>query len=185
MSDVKTILFIVGSLRNQSFNRKLAREMELRLLNRARVEWLEFADVPFLDQDIEYPAPESVSRMRKAVRQADGIWIFTPEYNYQIPGVLKNLLDWLSRPLEENNWKLGSAVRGKPVTISGVAGKSAAAGARKQLSNLLNIMGMKVIDGEGTGIALSPGSFHTGLLPISPLDRAALEEQVEVFLASL
>ena len=54
-----------------------------------------------MNQDIEHPAPEAVMRVREAVREADGLWLFSPEYNHAIPGPLKNLIDWLSRPVSE------------------------------------------------------------------------------------
>lgn len=55
-----------------------------------------------MNEDIETPAPEAVKRARDAVKFADGIWFFTPEYNHFFSGVLKNLIDWLSRPISEN-----------------------------------------------------------------------------------
>lgn len=182
---MKKILMIVGSLRKQSFNRQLAQKIEAILGDRACVTYLEYRDIPYLDQDMEFPAPESVARVRSAVQEADGIWICTPEYNYQIPGGLKNLLDWLSRPLEENNWKLGSAVKGKPVTISGVAGKSAAAGVRKVLSSLLTMMSMNLVAGEGTGISFDASAFQKGILSISEPALASLDAQAEQFLSAL
>lgn len=181
----KNILMIVGSLRKQSFNLQLAKEIESILGERAKVTYLQYGDLPYMNQDIEFPAPESVARVRSAVQAADGLWICTPEYNYSYPGVLKNLLDWLSRPLEENNWKLGSTVKGKHVTISGVAGKSAAAGVRKSLKDLLEMMSMHVIAGEGTGISFDAKAFQTGVLSIPASARNALEAQAEQFLSSL
>ena len=181
----KNILIIVGSLRKQSFNRQLAQQIETILGDRANVTYLEYGDLPYMNQDIEFPSPESVARVRSAVQAADGIWICTPEYNYNIPGVLKNLLDWLSRPLEANNWKLGSAVKGKHVTIPGVAGKSAAAGVRKSLKSLLEIMSMNVVAGEGTGISFDASAFQTGVLSIPAAAQNALEEQAEQFLSAL
>ena len=181
----KHILMIVGSLRKGSFNRQLAQEIEAILADRADVTYLEYSDLPYMNQDIEFPAPESVARVRAALQAADGIWICTPEYNYNIPGVLKNLLDWLSRPLEANNWELGSAAKGKPVTISGVAGKSAAAGVRKSLKGLLEIMSMNVVAGEGTGISFDASAFQTGVLSIPAAAQNALEEQAEQFLSAL
>lgn len=97
------ILMIVGSLRKQSFNHQLAREIERIIGDRAEVTFLDWGDVPLMNQDIEWPAPEAVQRVRDAVLAADGLWFFSPEYNYQIPGGLKNLLDWLSRPLDEHD----------------------------------------------------------------------------------
>ena len=90
MSDKKKLVFIVGSLRRGSFNRVLADYVAGKVADRADVEFLDYADVPFVNQDIEFPAPGSVTRVRKAVESADGVWIFTPEYNFS---------DWLSRPL--------------------------------------------------------------------------------------
>ena len=107
--NMKKVLLIVGSLRKESFNLQLAKLAEEMLKDKVQVSLLQYADLPFMNQDMEFPAPESVARVRQEVLAADGIWIFSPEYNYQIPGVLKNLLDWLSRPLAPNDWERGSA----------------------------------------------------------------------------
>ena len=182
---MKKVLMIVGSLRKDSFNLQLARIAEGMLKGQAEVSYLHYADLPFMNQDIEFPAPESVVRVRQAVQEADGIWIFSPEYNYQIPGVLKNLLDWLSRPLVPNDWERGSAVKGKVVTISGVSGRSGAAGVRKNLSALLEVMSMKLIDGLGTGVSLDADAFRTNQLNLSKDSEKALKDQAELFLSQL
>ena len=182
---MKKVLMIVGSLRKNSFNHQLAKQVAAMLAGKAEVRFLQFADLPFMNQDIEFPAPESVARVRQAVQEADGIWIFSPEYNYQIPGVLKNLLDWLSRPLVPNDWERGSAVKGKPVTISGVARRSAAAGVRKHLSALLEVMSMKLIGGVGSGAALDAGAFQTGVLNLTEENLAAIRAQAEAFLDAI
>ena len=182
---MKKVLMIVGSLRKNSFNHQLAKQVEAILAGKAEVSFLQFADLPFMNQDIEFPAPESVARVRQAVQEADGIWIFSPEYNYQIPGVLKNLLDWLSRPLAPNDWARGSAVKGKPVTISGVAGRSGAAGVRKHLSALLEIMSMKLIGGQGSGVSLDSDAFQSGVLNLSEENLAAIRKQADAFLEAI
>ena len=87
---MKKVLMIVGSLRKESFNLQLAKLAEEMLKDKTRVSILYYADLPFMNQDMEFPTPESVARVRQEVLAADGIWIFSPEYNYQIPGVLKN-----------------------------------------------------------------------------------------------
>lgn len=181
---MKKVLMIVGSLRKNSFNHQLALQVKEMLGEKTEVTFLEFADLPFMNQDIEFPPPETVARVRRAAQEADGIWIVSPEYNYQIPGVLKNLLDWLSRPLIPNDPQRVSAVKGKPVTISSAAGKSAGAGVRKNLSGLLEIMSMKVIGGMGTGIALDGEAFQTDKLTLSEKSEAELNAQIEQFLAA-
>ena len=95
------IVAIVGSLRKDSYNRQLALIAKDVIGDRADFELLDYADVPLMNQDIEYPAPEAVKRVRDAVKTADGVWFFTPEYNHFFSGVLKNLIDWLSRPISE------------------------------------------------------------------------------------
>ena len=62
---MKKILFIIGSLRRESFNKQLAKEAEQLLLGRATVEYLDYSDVPLMNQDIEFPAPEAVTRVRE------------------------------------------------------------------------------------------------------------------------
>lgn len=69
----KKILFIVGSLRKQSFNRQLAEKAAEIVRGRADVSFLEWTDVPFFNQDAEFPVPMAVARVRKAVQEADGI----------------------------------------------------------------------------------------------------------------
>ncbi|MBQ4505365.1 MAG: NAD(P)H-dependent oxidoreductase, partial [Firmicutes bacterium] len=126
---MKRILMIIGSLRSDSFNKQLADVVTEMMAGIAEVSVLEYSDLPLMNQDMEYPAPEAVSRVRHAVNAADGIWIFSPEYIYQIPGVLKNLLDWLSRPMDPNDRNRDTVVvKGKYVTISSVAGGSSGAG---------------------------------------------------------
>ena len=116
--DQKRIVAIVGSLRKESYNLQLAQKAKEILGERADFQIIDYADVPQMNQDIEYPAPDSVRRVRDAVKSADGLWIFTPEYNHSYPGVLKNLIDWLSRPISKEERQVLSR---KPIAISGVS----------------------------------------------------------------
>lgn len=179
------VLMIVGSLRERSFNRQLAREIEHVIGDRAEVEELDWRDVPLMNQDIEWPAPGDVQRVRDAVAQADVLWICSPEYNSQIPGGLKNLLDWLSRPLDEHDRTSPSAIRGKRAVICGVAGKSAAAGVRRQLEELLGTLGADVICEPSLGIALAPESWKTDVLTLEPGTQGMLEALVDDVLREL
>ena len=180
----KKILFIVGSIRKNSLNRQLAKAAEEIIGERADITFLEYADLPYMNQDIEFPAPEAVERVRKQVRDADGIWIFTPEYNYQIPGVLKNLLDWLSRPVVSGERSTAAAF-GKPVTISGAGGKGKTAGCRKNLDALLEAMRMQVMKENETGLALSPEEFAGSTLAMDDERKRQLSAQAEAFLELL
>ena len=179
------ILMIVGSMRKDSFNRQMAKEIEGILDGRAEVSYLNFSDIPYMNQDIEYPAPEAIARVRAEVQAADGIWICSPEYNFNIPGVLKNLLDWLSRPLSPGDFGGPTAAAGKTVTISGAAGRSGAAGVRGSLAWLLEMMRMNLIGKEGTGISLSGEAFMTGKYTFTEDDLARLRNQADAFLEAL
>jgi NAD(P)H-dependent FMN reductase len=134
-----------------------------------------------LNQDIEFPAPEAVLRVRKEVESSDGIWIVTPEYNYSYPGALKNLLDWLSRPHKPNDYANGTSATGKKVTISGVAGKSAAAGSRGKLKELLEALGMQVMDLQ-TGVSINSEAWTSDELTLSEEVKQNLHEQAEQFI---
>ena len=117
---MKRILFIVGSTRKNSFNRQVAFRAESILLENAQVQYLNFDNVPFFNQDTEFPTPEAVRLAREEILSCDGIWIFCPEYNRSYPGFLKNLIDWMSRTLALNDESSGTVMKGKKVTISGL-----------------------------------------------------------------
>ena len=160
----KHIVMIVGSLRKQSFNLQLAQKAAEMMAGKAQVTFLEYADLPFMNQDIEFP---------------------TPEYNSSYPGVLKNLLDWLSRPLSNGDLKKGTALSGKKVTISGAGGRAAAAGARQKLGELLTAMRMNPFLEKETGISLNGEAYRTNILTLSEEETEALRTQAEAFLSFL
>ena len=184
----KKIVFIVGSLREQSFNKELAQLVEADLKAKgAEVSYLEYADVPLFDQDDEYPTPASVTRVRNEVVAADAIWIFSPEYNYSYPGVLKNLLDWLSRPLKDYDFGGPTALSGKTVALASIAGQSAGKGVRSKLAELFSFDFTKntLVDGEGTGASLAPEAFTTGKNEFTEETKQALAKQADDLLAAL
>ncbi|MBT1169840.1 NAD(P)H-dependent oxidoreductase [Bifidobacterium sp. SO4] len=178
------LLFIVGSLHKYGFNDQLADEAKALIGDRAEVSFLDYSDVPFFSQDEEFPTPPvAVAEARKAVAEADGVWIFSPEYNYSYPGVLKNLLDWLSRPLEPFPAESASVLAGKKIAISAVAGQSAGAGTRAKLNEVLGFNKAELLpESEQVGVALAPEAWGTGKLALSDEDKAKLAAEVDAFL---
>ncbi|MBR5289839.1 MAG: NAD(P)H-dependent oxidoreductase [Erysipelotrichaceae bacterium] len=182
---MKKILFIVGSQRKNSFNTQLAQKLISMISDRVETAVLNYQDVPFFNEDIEYPNPECVAKVKEQVNNAHGLWIITPEYNGQVPGSLKNLLDWLSRPEEKGNWTKGSIIKNKAVMISSVAGKSAGVHVRTSLSSLLKAMRMNLIDDQGSGVALSNEHFASQILTISEKEKDLFEQQIQKFIQYL
>ena len=179
----KNILFIVGSMRKQSFNRQLAALAEGMLADRFDIQYLAFEDVPLMNQDLEAETPAPVVRVRKEILAADGIWIFTPEYNFSYPGLLKNLLDWLSRPMDMSDFSNPSAVVGKKVTVSGAGGKNQTASCRAKLNELLEFIRMQVMKEPQTGIALGVEAWTKGEFALTGEQMAMLKAQAEQFAA--
>lgn len=181
---MKKILFIVGSLRKESFNRKLAQEVEKMIAGRVTVEYLEYSDLPFMNQDMEFPVPEVVDRVRRQVDEADGLWICSPEYNYSYPGHLKNLIDWLSRPLVSGDNQTPLAINGKKVALSGAGGGGATARCRAKLVELLTLPFIKadVMIEPQTGIQLGEEAWTEGRMVLTDEQYSALSGQVEAFL---
>jgi chromate reductase len=116
MADDLTILGIAGSLRRASFNRGLIRAAVTLAPRSMTVVPYDLGDIPLYNGDIEALGdPEPVTRFKTAIEAADGLLIATPEYNHCVPGVLKNAIDWASRPAR------ASALTGKPVAILGAS----------------------------------------------------------------
>ena len=181
---MKKILFIIGSLRKESFNKKLAKEVEEMLDGRATVEYLDYSDVPLMNQDIEFPAPEAVKRVRERVAEADALWIFSPEYNYSYPGHLKNLIDWRSRPIVAGDRQTPLAINGKKVALSGAGGASATVKCREKLTELLTLPFIRadVMTEPQTGIQLNMEAWTEARMMLTEAQKTNLRLQVDAFL---
>ena len=140
-----TILGISGSLRRGSHNTSLLRAAAASLPPGVRLELYDgLVDLPHYNADLDHdPAPDAVARLRDAIEQADGVLISTPEYNGSIPGLLKNALDWASRPFPDN------VLRGKPVAVVGAStGLFGAVWAQAEVRKVLGIIGADALDHE-------------------------------------
>jgi chromate reductase, NAD(P)H dehydrogenase (quinone) len=138
------ILGISGSLRADSHNTKLLRVAAELLPSDADFElWQGLKAVPPYDEDDDtHPAPPAVATLREAIAGADGVLFATPEYNASVPGVLKNALDWTSRPLRTN------PLRSKPVAVVGAStGAFGAVWSQAELRKVLAAIGARVLEG--------------------------------------
>jgi chromate reductase len=115
MEKTVNILGFAGSLRKGSYNRSLLRAALELLPREAKLEIFDLEGIPLFNQDLENQPPEKVKEFKAKIRAADAILIATPEYNYSIPGVLKNAIDCASRPYGDN------AFAHKPVAIMGAS----------------------------------------------------------------
>jgi chromate reductase len=115
MADKITILGIAGSLRKASYNRAALRAAQQLAPEGAEIEIFDLEGIPAFSQDAEGEPPAKVTELKEKVRAADAILFVTPEYNYSIPGVLKNAIDWGSRPYGDSAWE------DKPVAVMGAS----------------------------------------------------------------
>ena len=110
-----SILGIAGSLRKDSFNKALLQVAAELVPEEARLEVFDLDGIPPYNQDLDSQPPDRVKEFKEKIKAADAILIVTPEYNYSIPGVLKNAIDFASRPYGDNAWN------GKPVAVMGAS----------------------------------------------------------------
>jgi chromate reductase len=137
MNDSIRILGIAGSLRRESYNRSALRAAVELAPKGATVDTFDLDGIPGFNQDDERNPPAKVVELKQHVREADGILIVTPEYNYSIPGVLKNAIDWASRPYGDNAWD------GKPAAIMGASiGNIGTARAQYHLRQIMVFLNM-------------------------------------------
>ena|ERR1017187_1437599 len=115
MEESFRILGIAGSLRQGSYNRAALRAAERLLPEGVTLEIFDLEGIPPYNQDEEAHPPAKVAEFKARIRAADAILFSTPEYNYSIPGVLKNAIDWASRPYGASAWD------GKPVAVMGAS----------------------------------------------------------------
>ena len=172
------VLGISGSLRRDSYNTALLRHAgDLFEAEGAEFEIYQgLRDIPPYDEDYDTEgAPDAVSRIREAVRDADAVFFVTPEYNASIPGALKNALDWLSRPFATN------ALRYKPVAVIGAsAGVFGAVWAQAELRKVLGAIGARVTEG-----AVAVGQAGERFDENGRLNEPNLEQEVREVIATL
>ncbi|MED4223843.1 NAD(P)H-dependent oxidoreductase [Neobacillus cucumis] len=142
------IVALVGSLRKDSYNKQLAFTIQDRFAAKFELEVLDLGLLPHFNQDEEFNPAESVVEFKQKVNEADGVIIITPEYNWSIPGVLKNALDWLSR--------VDKVLIGKPVMTAGAAtGLMGTLRAQLQLRQILTALQVKLLSPVGNEILIN------------------------------
>jgi chromate reductase len=172
------VLGITGSLRRDSYNHALLREAAERLPAGAElVEFDRLGAIPPYDADVEEEeeTPAAVAELRQAMRDADAVIVATPEYNHSIPGVLKNALDWASRPAGQ------SALTGTPAAVIGAStGMFGAVWAQAETRKVLGALGGRVVERE-LPVARAAELYRNGRLELAPEQS----EQLEGLLAEL
>src|SRR5436309_698848 len=127
MSSKIHILGFAGSLRKHSTNRAALKVAQGLLPDAAEMEIITLDDLPLFNQDYENDEPPVVRIFKEKIRQADALFIVTPEYNYSTSGVLKNAIDWASWPIARSPFK------GKPIALMGVGGRFGTVRAQQHL----------------------------------------------------
>jgi len=141
MSQPIRMLGIAGSLRRESYNRAALRAATQLVPDGATLETFELDGIPGFNQDDEQKPPAKVVELKKRIREADAVLIVTPEYNYSVPGVLKNAIDWASRPYDDSAWN------GKPVAIMGASiGATGTARAQYHLRQMFVFLNMFAVN---------------------------------------
>lgn len=162
---------IVGSLRKESINKKLAKALMRIGKGKLNFTLVDIADIPLYNQDLENELPAPVARLKAAVTTADAVLFVTPEYNRSMPGVLKNVIDWGSRPYGQNAWA------GKPAAVAGTSpGHVATAACQSHLRSILTMLGMVLASQPEVYIVDRPGLIGD--------DGSVSDESTEKFLLS-
>ena len=121
MSQVKNVAVLVGSLRKESINRKIALALADLAPSSIKLEIVEIGDLPLYSEDIDVTPPAAYQAFREKIKAADAVLFITPEYNRSVPAALKNALDVGSRPYGQNAWsgKPGAVISASPGAIGG------------------------------------------------------------------
>jgi Predicted flavoprotein len=140
MTEPIRILGIAGSLRRDSYNKFALRAATQLVPEGASIEIFDLDGIPGFNQDEEQNPPAKIVEFKKKIREADAILFVTPEYNYSVPGVLKNAIDWASRPYGDSAWS------GKPAAVMGASiGSIATARAQYHLRQMFVFLNVYAI----------------------------------------
>jgi chromate reductase, NAD(P)H dehydrogenase (quinone) len=170
---MRRIAVVVGSARRDSLNRKLAAALEILGSDRFDFHDVRIDDFPFFDQDVAKNPPAAVLRMKKEIVDADGVIFVTPEHNRSITSLLKNAIDWGSRPMAESCWI------GKPGAILGISpGQTGTAAAQQHLRNILSPQQMILMGQPEVYLQYKEGMFDAA----GGVADEAVRKRLETFL---
>lgn len=174
MDNKVQILGMAGSLREESYNRALLREAKRLAPDEADIEIFDLHDIPGFNQDEEQDPPQKIKDLKQKVSAADAILFVTPEYNYSVSGVLKNAIDWASRPYGDNSFA------GKPAAIMGATismlGTSRAQYHLRQMCVFLDIY---PVNQPEVMVSNAPESFNDDLKLTDDTTEDLVKEQLQ------
>ncbi|MDB5541377.1 MAG: hypothetical protein JWQ89_3104 [Devosia sp.] len=148
------IAVFVGSTRPTSSNLKLAKALEKLAAGKLEFDFIEIGNLPFYDDALWNDPPAEVIRLKREIAAADAVLFVTPEYNRSIPGLLKNAIDWPSRPYGDGVWS------GKPGAIAGATGGvSGTAAAQAHLRSILPVLGLALMGAPEVYFQSRPGAI--------------------------
>jgi chromate reductase, NAD(P)H dehydrogenase (quinone) len=178
MNSQLQVLGIAGSIRQASYNRGVLRAAAELMPEGASLEIFDIADIPMFNQDEDQNPPAIVTEFKQKIRGADAILISTPEYNYSIPGVLKNAIDWASRPYGDSAWN------GKPAAIMGASvGNIATARAQYHLRQIMVFLNMFPINQPEVMIGTAGERFDSDGNLTDENTRNHVRKQLEALIA--
>lgn len=174
--DAIKILGIVGSLRKDSYNRSALKAAQELLPADVELELVELQGIPLFNQDDELNPPAAVVEFKQRILAADAILFVTPEYNYSLPGVLKNAIDWASRPYGKSAWV------GKPAALMGASvGNLGTSRAQYHLRQILVAQDMPVVNQPEVMIANAAQQFDSN----GKLTDAAARQLIQKLMVAL
>ena len=175
---MKTVAVLVGSLGKNSINLRLAKALEKLAGTRLAFDYLDVGSLPHYDNDLWENPPAAVTNFKARVEAADAVLILTPEFNRSFPGVLKNALDWGSRPYGKNSWS------GKPVSIAGTTpGAIGTAAGQAQLRAVIPVLDMVLMGQPEVYFQSKPGIIDDNFEVTDEQASAFLGGYVDRFVA--
>jgi chromate reductase len=178
MSQPVDVVVLVGSLRKESFNRKMAHALAELAPPSLKLEIVEIRDVPHFNQDEEANPPPASAAFKARIQKAQAVIFVTPEYNRSVPGVLKNAIDVASRPYGKSAWD------GKPAAVVSVTGGALGAfGANQHLRQSLVFLNMPTLQQPEAYIGQAASLFDAGGKLVKPETREFVGKFMNAFAA--
>jgi len=170
------VAVLVGSARSRSINQALARALGKLAAGRLEFDFVPLDELPMFNGDMENNPPEAVWAFKRRVEAADALLFVTPEYNRSIPALLKNAIDWASRPWGQNSFA------GKPGAVIGATpGQTGVAAGQQHLRNIVSPLQVLLLTQPEAYVQLQPGAIDADDAFTNPAQREFLQGYVDAF----